>query len=102
MLRTASNMIGNRDRNPRLRTLTDADIERRTIPIVMAPREDGYEIATDPDRLDIDVIHRWLSTDTVWGRDRSRETVERCVRASVNFGVYDRHATRSPTRVSSP
>jgi GNAT superfamily N-acetyltransferase len=66
-------------------------MERRNIPNVMAPREDGYEIATDPDRLDIDMIHRWLSTDTVWARGRSRETVERCVRASVNFAVYDRH-----------
>jgi GNAT superfamily N-acetyltransferase len=56
---------------------------------VIARRADGYEISTDPDRLDIDRIHDWLSTDAFWALGRSRETVERSVAASVNFGVYD-------------
>ncbi|MFH8370953.1 GNAT family N-acetyltransferase [Streptomyces sp. NPDC018031] len=57
-------------------------------------REDGYELATDPDRLDIGLVHHWLSTDAFWALGRSRETVERSVRASVNFGVYDAHGTQ--------
>jgi GNAT superfamily N-acetyltransferase len=57
-------------------------------------RKDGYEIASDPDRLDIDLIHHWLSTDAFWALGRSRETVERSVRASVNFGVYDEHGAQ--------
>ncbi|MFF3763601.1 GNAT family N-acetyltransferase [Streptomyces sp. NPDC001922] len=52
-------------------------------------RDDGYEIADDPDRLDIDTVHHWLSTDAFWALGRSRETVERSVQASLNFGVYD-------------
>ncbi|MEV5124580.1 GNAT family N-acetyltransferase [Streptomyces decoyicus] len=56
---------------------------------MIAHRDDGYEIATDPDRLDIDLIHHWLSTDAFWALGRSRETVERSVRASLNFGLYD-------------
>jgi GNAT superfamily N-acetyltransferase len=52
-------------------------------------RADGYEISTDTDRLDIDRVHHWLSTDAFWALGRSRETVERSVAASVNFGVYD-------------
>lgn len=54
-----------------------------------ARREDGYEISTDTGRLDLDRVHRWLSTDAFWALGRSRETVERSVAASVNFGVYD-------------
>ncbi|MGW8971376.1 GNAT family N-acetyltransferase [Streptomyces platensis] len=52
-------------------------------------REDGYEVATDPDRLDIDLVHHWLSTDAFWALGRSRETVEQSIRASTNFGLYD-------------
>ena len=52
-------------------------------------RGDGYEMSTDPGRLDLDAVHRWLSTDAYWALGRSRETVERAVAGSVNFGAYD-------------
>jgi N-acetylglutamate synthase-like GNAT family acetyltransferase len=47
------------------------------------------EISTDPGRLDVDQIHRWLSEDAYWARGRSREVVERSIAHSLNFGVYD-------------
>lgn len=50
--------------------------------------EDRYAIDTDPDRLDIGLVHHWLSTDAFWALGRSRETVEQSVRGSLNFGVY--------------
>ncbi|WP_052852621.1 GNAT family N-acetyltransferase [Streptomyces avicenniae] len=50
--------------------------------------DDGYEIDTDPARLDLARVHDWLSTDAYWALGRSRETVERAARASLNFGVY--------------
>ncbi|MFG2827076.1 GNAT family N-acetyltransferase [Streptomyces sp. NPDC048434] len=62
---------------------------------MIARREDGYEIALDPDRLDIDLIHHWLSTDAFWALGRSRETVEQSVRASLNFGLYDVHGAQA-------
>ncbi|MGI5350507.1 GNAT family N-acetyltransferase [Streptomyces sp. CA-250714] len=52
--------------------------------------EDGYELSTDPDRLDVDLVHHWLSTDAFWALGRSRETVEQSVRGSLNFAVHDR------------
>ncbi|WP_043263003.1 GNAT family N-acetyltransferase [Streptomyces sp. CT34] len=52
-------------------------------------REDGYALSTDPDRLDVALVHRWLSTDAYWALERSRETVEQSIRGSVNFGIYD-------------
>ncbi|MER5744330.1 GNAT family N-acetyltransferase [Streptomyces sp. NPDC059913] len=49
----------------------------------------GYELSTDPDRLDVERVHRWLSTDAFWALGRSRKTVEDAVRGSLNFGIYD-------------
>ncbi|WP_433626412.1 hypothetical protein [Nocardia sp. CA-120079] len=53
-------------------------------------RAEEYEITIDPDRLDVDLVHRRLSTDAFWAIGRSRETVEQSMRASLNFGLYDR------------
>ncbi|UZI30689.1 GNAT family N-acetyltransferase [Streptomyces sp. VB1] len=49
---------------------------------------DRYEIDTDPDRIDIGLVHHWLSTDAFWARGRSRDLVERSMGGSLNFGVY--------------
>ncbi|MGI5453240.1 GNAT family N-acetyltransferase [Streptomyces sp. CA-249302] len=53
------------------------------------PLPDGYEISTDPERLDADRVHRWLSTDAYWATGRPREKQERAMAGSLNFGVYD-------------
>lgn len=57
-----------------------------------APIPAGYGIDTDPARIDLALVHRWLSTDAYWALGRSRETVERAAAASLNFGVYDADA----------
>ncbi|MFK8906182.1 GNAT family N-acetyltransferase [Streptomyces sp. YS-3] len=49
---------------------------------------DAYELSTDPDRLDVATVHRWLSTDTYWAKGRSREQVEETIRASLTFALY--------------
>ncbi|MGD9484199.1 GNAT family N-acetyltransferase [Streptomyces sp. TRM70308] len=49
---------------------------------------DGYEISSDPARLDTALVHRWLSRDTYWALGRSREQQERAIAGSLNFGVY--------------
>ncbi|MFI1164091.1 GNAT family N-acetyltransferase [Streptomyces sp. NPDC020801] len=50
---------------------------------------DGYEISTDPDRIDADRVHRWLSTDAYWAVGRAREKHGRAMDGSLNFGVFD-------------
>ncbi|MFF5186825.1 GNAT family N-acetyltransferase [Streptomyces sp. NPDC000345] len=50
---------------------------------------EGYEISTDPGRLDIERVHRWLSTDAYWAIGRARDKQEQAVAGSLNFGVYD-------------
>ncbi|MCQ4045734.1 GNAT family N-acetyltransferase [Streptantibioticus rubrisoli] len=47
-----------------------------------------YDISTDPARLDIARVHRWLSTDAYWAIGRSREAQERAIAGSLNFGAY--------------
>jgi GNAT superfamily N-acetyltransferase len=47
-----------------------------------------YEISTDRARLDLDVIHRFLSTEAYWSPGVAREVVERSVEESMPFGIY--------------
>ncbi|MEN2417991.1 GNAT family N-acetyltransferase [Streptomyces rimosus] len=50
----------------------------------------GYEVSTDPDRLDLALIHHWLSTDAYWALGRPRERQDRAVAGSLNFGLYEK------------
>ncbi|MER7826016.1 GNAT family N-acetyltransferase [Streptomyces sp. NPDC096097] len=50
---------------------------------------DGYEISTDAARLDVGLVHRWLSEDAYWALGRSRWKQEDAIAGSVNFGLYD-------------
>ena len=47
-----------------------------------------YTISTDPARLDLDRIHRFLSTEAYWSPGVARDVVERSIENSVCFGVY--------------
>jgi GNAT superfamily N-acetyltransferase len=48
----------------------------------------GYEISTDPARLDLDVIHRFLSEDAYWSPGVARDVVERALANSLCFGLF--------------
>jgi GNAT superfamily N-acetyltransferase len=48
----------------------------------------GYEISTDKSRLDVERVHRFLSTEAYWSPGVEREVVERSVENSLCFGVY--------------
>lgn len=50
---------------------------------------EGYEISTDPDRIDAGRVHHWLSTDAYWAVGRPREKQNRAIEGSLNFGVYE-------------
>jgi GNAT superfamily N-acetyltransferase len=54
----------------------------------VADLPEGYEISTDPDRIDVDRVHRWLAGDAYWAIDRPREKQERAMAGSLNFGAY--------------
>jgi len=47
-----------------------------------------YEISTDPDRLDVAAVHRFLSEDAYWSPGVPLEVVRRSLDGSIVFGVY--------------
>jgi GNAT superfamily N-acetyltransferase len=51
-------------------------------------REGGVLFSTDPGRLDIDLVHRFLRDESYWVPGIHREKVERALAHSLNFGAY--------------
>jgi GNAT superfamily N-acetyltransferase len=49
---------------------------------------DGYTISTDPYKLDIAVIHQYLSKDSYWAQNIPMEVVKRSIENSFCFGLY--------------
>ena len=47
-----------------------------------------YQISTDRARLNIDLIHDFLSNSSYWATGRSLEVVERSIANSLCFGIY--------------
>ncbi|WP_316774695.1 GNAT family N-acetyltransferase [Streptomyces sasae] len=50
---------------------------------------EGYEFSADTDRVDVERVHGWLSTDAYWATGRPLEQQQRAMAGSLNFGVYD-------------
>lgn len=52
-------------------------------------QKDEYTISTDKSRLDLNVIHNFISWESYWGKGRSQEVMQRAIDNSVLcFGVY--------------
>ena len=47
-----------------------------------------FTISTDRNRLQIDVIHKYLSEESYWARERTLEQTETAIKNSLPFGVY--------------
>ncbi|MCX6099462.1 MAG: GNAT family N-acetyltransferase, partial [Candidatus Bipolaricaulota bacterium] len=54
----------------------------------MANDSRAYTVSTDKARLDLDLVHRWLSEVSYWAQGRSRDVVERSIEHSLAFGAY--------------
>ena len=51
--------------------------------------EGGFELDDDPSRVDVEEVHRFLSTEAYWAIGRSRAVVERALREATRvIGVY--------------
>ena len=55
----------------------------------MISKRDNFEIDDDRSRLDVDAIHDFLSNESYWAGNRSREQTETAIANSICFGVYD-------------
>ena len=51
-------------------------------------RRDEFVISTDPARLDLDVIHEFL-TNCYWAKGIPRDVVARSIEHALCFGIYD-------------
>lgn len=60
-----------------------------------------YQISTDPDRLDRDMIFRFLSEDSYWCPGIPRSVVDRSIDHSLCFGVYQDGAQVGFARIVS-
>ena len=49
---------------------------------------DGYEVSTDPARIDLDYVHRYLSQQSYWAGAIPRAVVARSVANALSFGLY--------------
>lgn len=49
---------------------------------------EGYEVSTDPAKLDLDVIYRYLAEESYWSPGIAREVFERSIANSLCFGLY--------------
>lgn len=50
---------------------------------------DGFELDDDPERVDVDAVHAFISRESYWGRGRARELTERAIRGSSRVvGLY--------------
>ena len=49
----------------------------------------AVEISTDRDRIDRDLVHRFLREHSYWARTRTREENDRIIDASLCFGAYE-------------
>lgn len=47
-----------------------------------------FTISTDRMRLQIDAIHKFLSEQSYWARERRKEQTETAIKNSLPFGVY--------------
>jgi GNAT superfamily N-acetyltransferase len=69
-------------------------------PNVMESRRGEFVVSTDPDLLDLDVIHGFLA-NCYWAKGIPRETVARSIEHSLCFGIYHEVGRESPARLKS-
>jgi len=51
-------------------------------------QRDEFNISTDKEKLQMDVIHRYLTEEAYWTTGRTRAMTEKTIRNSLCFGVY--------------
>lgn len=63
-------------------------------------KKESYQISTDQAKLDVAAIHTFLS-QAYWSEQIPRATVERALKHSLCFGLFDGHAQIGLARVVS-
>ncbi len=64
-------------------------------------QKEAFLISTDKSKLDIDVIHDYLSKRSYWAENIPREIVERSIQHALVFGMYHGNAQIGFARVTT-
>ncbi|MEP6512717.1 MAG: GNAT family N-acetyltransferase [Parafilimonas sp.] len=51
-------------------------------------QKENYVISTDNRKLNVDIIHYYLASESYWAKNIPREVVEKSIANSVCFGMY--------------
>lgn len=51
-------------------------------------KKEAYSITTDVDRLDIGMIHKYLSEESYWAQNIPIRLVQKSIQNSLNFGLF--------------
>ena len=54
--------------------------------------QNGYSITTDNTKMDVDVIHQYLSAESYWAKGIPKEVVLTSIRNSLCFGIFFNNA----------
>lgn len=65
------------------------------LPAVEEWRRGEYVVTTDASKLDLAVVHRWLSKESYWVPGIPYDVVRRGVQNSLNFGLYAENGART-------
>ncbi len=49
---------------------------------------DGYVLTADPARVDVDLVHRWLSEESYWAAGREHAVVARSIAGSRPYSIW--------------
>ncbi len=52
-------------------------------------RRDDFLISTDKGKIDVDLVYQFLAYESYWAEGIAKKVVERSLRHSLCFGVYD-------------
>ncbi len=56
--------------------------------VVREWRREGFVVSTDPARLDLVLVQRWLADESYWAKGIPPDVVERAARGSLNFALH--------------
>lgn len=58
------------------------------VPAIAEWQRDDYLLSSDPQKLDIDWVHRQIAEQSYWAQGQTRAMTERSLAASLTFGIY--------------
>jgi len=64
------------------------------VTVVREWRRADAVVSTDPARLDLALVQRWLADESYWAKGIPLDVVERAARHSLNFGLYAAEGTQ--------